>query len=101
MDAQDTKRPNPRRVAAGKRNRAKRKGLTPEGRGKLRQSALRHKPWRFSSGPKTPEGKAIPCNKENKLLMMHGSIEFNQFVNGKLEIMAEQKTERDEEQEKN
>jgi hypothetical protein len=51
-------RPNPRRVAAGKLNRAKRKGLTPEGRERLRQAALRNRPWRFSTGPQTTAGKA-------------------------------------------
>jgi hypothetical protein len=50
--------PNPRRVEAGRRNRARRKGLTPEGREKLRQMALEHKPWRFSTGPRTAGGKA-------------------------------------------
>lgn len=32
--------------------------LTPEGRQRLRESALRRKPWQYSTGPKTPEGKA-------------------------------------------
>lgn len=50
--------PNPMRVAAGRRNRAKRKELTEEGRQRLRASALRHQPWRHATGPKTPEGKA-------------------------------------------
>ena len=50
--------PNPRRVAAGKRNQAKRQGLTAEGREKLRQNALVSEPWRQSTGPRTPEGKA-------------------------------------------
>ncbi len=50
--------PNPRRVAAGKLNRAKRQGLTPEGRERLRQAALKNQPWRLSTGPRTPEGKA-------------------------------------------
>jgi hypothetical protein len=36
----------------------KRRGLTPEGRERLRQAALQHKPWRFSTGPRSPEGKA-------------------------------------------
>lgn len=35
-----------------------RKGLTPKGRERLRQAALRNKPWRLSTGPRTPEGKA-------------------------------------------
>jgi hypothetical protein len=50
--------PNPKRVAAGRLNHAKRRGLTPEGREQLRQAALRNKPWRHSTGPRTPEGKA-------------------------------------------
>ena len=49
--------PNPKRVAAGRRNRLKRKGLTPEGRQRLREAALKNKPWLHSTGPKTPEGK--------------------------------------------
>jgi hypothetical protein len=54
--------PNPRRVAAGKRNRALWKGLTEVGRLKLRESALKHQPWRYSTGPKTVEGKKAAVN---------------------------------------
>jgi hypothetical protein len=50
--------PNPRRVAAGRSNRAKRKGLTPAGRERLRRAALRNRPWRFATGPQTAAGKA-------------------------------------------
>lgn len=50
--------PNPRRAAAGKKNRAKRKGLTPEGRQRLRDLAIENKPWAKSTGPKTAAGKA-------------------------------------------
>jgi hypothetical protein len=50
--------PNPRRVAAGKLNRAKWKGFTPAGRERLRKAALLNRPWRFATGPRTPEGKA-------------------------------------------
>lgn len=60
--------PNPRRVAAGRLNRLKRKGLTPEGRERLRQTALRNQAWRFSTGPRTPEGKAkVALNGKAKL----------------------------------
>jgi hypothetical protein len=38
-------------------NRAKRRGLTAEGRERLRQSALAHRPWVFSTGPRTAAGK--------------------------------------------
>lgn len=50
--------PNPKRVAAGRLNRMKRKGLTPAGRERIRQATMRHKPWLHSTGPRTPEGKA-------------------------------------------
>ena len=48
---------SPRSIAA-KANRAKRRGLTPEGRERLRQAALAKKPWKYSTGPRTPAGKA-------------------------------------------
>src|SRR5437764_1321947 len=50
--------PNPRRVAAGRRNWSKRRGFTPEGLARLRQSALEHQPWTHATGPRTIEGKA-------------------------------------------
>ena len=50
--------PNPKRVAAGKRNVLKRKGLTREGLERLRAAALANKPWLHSTGPRTAEGKA-------------------------------------------
>jgi len=58
MSADATKIPSPARSAAGKANRAKRRGLTEDGRQRLREAAFRNKPWQFSSGPRTPEGKA-------------------------------------------
>lgn len=50
---------NPRRVAAGRRNWAKRNGFTPEGLARLRAAALQNKPWTRSTGPRTAAGKAI------------------------------------------
>jgi hypothetical protein len=50
--------PNPRRVAAGRLNRQKRRGLTPAGRERLRQSALANRPWEHATGPRTPADKA-------------------------------------------
>jgi hypothetical protein len=52
------KPPNPKRVAAGKMNRAKRGPLTAAGRERLRQSALANRPWEHSTGPRTPAGRA-------------------------------------------
>jgi hypothetical protein len=49
---------NPNRVAAARLNRQKWKGFTPEGLEKLRQTALKNKPWQFSTGPRTKAGKA-------------------------------------------
>ena len=49
---------DPKRVLVGRQNRMKWKGLTPQGREMLRQSALLHQPWRCSTGPRTPAGKA-------------------------------------------
>lgn len=49
--------PNPKRQAAGRLNRQKRRGLTEAGREKLRQSALKHRPWQHSTGPRTDRGK--------------------------------------------
>jgi hypothetical protein len=45
-------------VAAGRRNNLKRQGLTAAGRERLRAAALAHRPWQYSTGPRTPEGKA-------------------------------------------
>ena len=50
--------PNPKTVAAGRRNRKLRGPLTPEGRERLRQAALANRPWTRSTGPKTQAGKA-------------------------------------------
>src|SRR5437763_784138 len=50
--------PNPRKVEAGRKNRALRRGLTDAGRDRLRQAALAGRPWESATGPKTPEGKA-------------------------------------------
>ena len=50
--------PTPRRVAAGRLNWQKRRGLTPAGRERLRQSALANRPWEHATGPRTAAGKA-------------------------------------------
>jgi hypothetical protein len=50
--------PNPRRVSAGARNRARRGGLTEEGRQRLCEAAHRNRPWLHSTGPRTAQGKA-------------------------------------------
>jgi hypothetical protein len=49
---------NSERVAAGKANWAKRRGFTPAGCERLREAALRNKPWLNSRWPRTKAGKA-------------------------------------------
>jgi hypothetical protein len=69
--------PDPRRVEVGRRNRLKRKGLTAEGRKRLRQSALVHKPWQHSTGPKTAKGKARVA--ENGKRRQRGPLSFREL----------------------
>jgi hypothetical protein len=49
---------NQRRVLVGRENRKKRGPLSPECRQRLRAAALENQPWRRSTGPRTPAGKA-------------------------------------------
>ena len=58
MVRNSTAAPNPRRVAAGKRNVTQRKGLSTAGRERLRQAALRGRPWVHSTGPQSAAGRA-------------------------------------------
>jgi hypothetical protein len=56
-EAATTAVPSLRRIAAGKQNVLKRKKFTAEGLARLRAVALANQPWRFSTGPRTVEGK--------------------------------------------
>lgn len=58
MAKHEAHEPNPRRVAAGRRNRSRRGPLSATGLQRLREAALRHRPWRYATGPKTAAGKA-------------------------------------------
>jgi hypothetical protein len=58
MEAPEPDAPNPKRVAAGRLNRARRGPLTPGGREALRRAALDNRPWEHSTGPRTPAGRA-------------------------------------------
>lgn len=58
--------PNPKRAAAGRLNRAKRKGLTAEGRERLQRAAHAKKPWQHATGPRTIEGKATAAANGKK-----------------------------------
>src|SRR5258705_294308 len=68
MDAPGQSQPNPRRQAAGRRNRRLRGPLTDAGLGRLRAAALVTQPWRresiqssSSAPPQGPFAVATPC----------------------------------------
>jgi hypothetical protein len=71
------KSPNPKRVAAGRLNRAKRKGLSDAGRERLREAARKHQPWRFATGPRTKDGKTKAA--QNGRGRQHGPISIRQL----------------------
>ena len=50
---------NPKRVLAGRVNRMKRGPLPLESIYRMRDAINRNKPWKRSTGPRTPAGKAI------------------------------------------
>jgi len=58
MATEPTPEKNPKRVAAGKRNRKLWRGHTREGLARLRACALRDQPWAHATGPTTAAGKA-------------------------------------------
>ena len=69
-----------RQIEANRRNRKKWRGFTPEGRRRLREAALRNRPWEHSTGPRTKKGKAKaaengrsrgPVRKSWKLLRLY------------------------------
>lgn len=49
---------NPKRVAAGRRNRAKRGSLSDAAKQLLSEAAKQNRPWESATGPKTQAGKA-------------------------------------------
>jgi len=62
MARKGSKPPSAARQASGRASWAKRRGFTPEGLQRLRESAIKNQPWRFSTGPRTAEGKAKVAN---------------------------------------
>jgi hypothetical protein len=89
--------PSPRRQAAGKLNRQRRRGLTEAGREKLRQSAREHRPWQHSTGPRTAEGKER--SSENGRYRQQGVVSKRQQlaeIHGTQESFADLERLRDE-----
>jgi hypothetical protein len=50
--------PDPRRSEINRRNRQHWRGMTPEGKARVRAAILANRPWEQSTGPRTAEGKA-------------------------------------------
>jgi hypothetical protein len=78
--------PSARRAAAGRLNRQKRRGLTPEGLERLRQCARANRPWEASTGPRTPEGKAQAAR--NGKLRQKGDRSMREVASSLAEVMA-------------
>jgi hypothetical protein len=53
---------DPQRSRIARENRAKWPGHTDAGLQRLREAALRYKPWLYSTGPRTELGKQICAN---------------------------------------
>src|SRR5262249_6931473 len=82
--------PDPRRAAAARANRAKRRGLTPEARLRLREAALANKPWEHSTGPRTPQGKLQAVR--NGKVRQRGPVstrELKAMVSGAAELITQ------------
>jgi len=60
------KPPDPARQAAGRAAWAKRRGFTAEGLQRLREAAMKNRPWEHSTGPRTAEGKLKVANNGRK-----------------------------------
>jgi hypothetical protein len=58
MNVSPTSSSRQKPMTAPKPSPSKPDRLTPEGRAKLRATALRSRLWEHSTGPRTPEGKA-------------------------------------------
>ena len=81
--------PNPLRVAAGRANRMKRRGLTAEGRQRLREAAMANKPWEHSTGPRTPEGKSRSAsNGKVRWARLPSARDLKTLVDGTNELLA-------------
>ena len=55
--AKKTREPDDGRVA-GSVHQLKPQFFSPEDRQRRREVALKHRPWQYATGPRTPEGKA-------------------------------------------
>ena len=86
--ASDEAGKNPRRVAAGRINQTKSKGLTPAGLERLRQAALANRPWELSTGPRTPEGKARSAANHHKRAPAKSSDATREVLSSTTDLLA-------------
>src|SRR5262245_28008118 len=71
----------------------KRRGLSPEGREKLRQAAVANRPWEHSTGPRTPEGKArSAANGKVRQKGPYSTREIQRMVEPYRQLLVEAKT---------
>jgi hypothetical protein len=67
----------------------KRRGLTAEGRQRLRLAALANRPWEHSTGPRTPEGKSrSAANVKIRWAGLGSACEVKALVSGTNELVA-------------
>jgi hypothetical protein len=78
-------------------NRQKRRGLSPEGRERLRQAALAGRPWTHSTGPKTAEGKTrAAANGRARQRGVHSIREVRGLLAGVCELAGQMASLRQE-----
>ena len=64
--------------------------LTPAGREKLRQTALKHQPWRCSTGPRTAAGKAkVALNGKRRQVGELSVREMRRELSGMDKVLAD------------
>jgi hypothetical protein len=89
MSEPTTRPPNPKRVAAGKRNRQRWKGFTEDGLDRLQQSALANRPWTSSTGPRTAKGKTRSTANNKKQQLGPKSVrEIREEVRGLRQLLG-------------
>ena len=87
---------SPRHIAAARENWKKWKGFTPEGLEKLRQAALKNKPWEHSTGPRTAAGKAkVALNGKKRQIGPRSVREVQADMQELLDLVREMKENRD------
>jgi hypothetical protein len=80
-----TSKPLSPRQIAGRQNRMKRNGLTPQGREKLRETALANRPWQFK-GP--PTAKARAASRANGKVRQIGELSVREVRAAVSEVKA-------------